>query len=311
MQQNTVQQSQVRSAKSLPKAIAWIVFSAFSFAVMGMLAHLAGDIPFMQKAFFRNIIALFIALSILFKDRKPLVIPKGSMKYLWLRSIAGSLGIFGNFYAVDRIPIADAAILNKMSPFFAVVFSLILLKEKIKPLPLLCVIGAFIGSMFVVKPSIHLMDSFPAIFAFVGGMGAGLAYSCVRKLSGMKFNGTFIIVFFSAFTTVVTIPFIIINFTPMTWTQVLILIGTGVAAAGGQFGITNAYYNAPASEVSVYDYSQIIFSAALGFMVFGQIPDLWSFIGYGIIILMAVISFVYNNKKHREIIQPAVNEAVK
>ena len=81
-------------------------------------------------------------------------------------------------------------------------------------------------------------------------------------------------------------------FTPF---QFFALIMAGISAAGGQFGITAAYTYAPAKEVSVYDYSQIIFAAGLGFIVFGDVPDVYSFIGYGIIILMAIIMFAYNN----------------
>lgn len=65
----------------------------------------------------------------------------------------------------------------------------------------------------------------------------------------------------------------------------------------GQFGVTTAYYNAPARDISVYDYSQILFSAILGYIAFRQIPDFYSLIGYVIIISMAIIVFVYNKKK--------------
>ena len=65
----------------------------------------------------------------------------------------------------------------------------------------------------------------------------------------------------------------------------------GIAAAGGQFAITAAYCHAPAREISVYDYSQIIFSAGLGFVIFGQVPDAFSWLGYGIICTMAVLMF--------------------
>ena len=81
----------------------------------------------------------------------------------------------------------------------------------------------------------------------------------------------------------------------MTLWQVLILIGAGAAAAGGQFTITAAYCYAPAKEISVYDYSQIIFATSLGFLFFREVPDRWSFIGYGIIIAAAVGMFWYNN----------------
>src|SRR5574344_2351604 len=118
---------------NLRKGICYLVFSAFCFALMGMLAHMAGDIPFIEKTLFRNIIAFFIALTALLRAEKknhaayiqkdapqPYVslfhIPQGSFKYLFIRAAAGSFGIFGNFYALDRLNIADASILNKMSP---------------------------------------------------------------------------------------------------------------------------------------------------------------------------------------------------
>ena len=78
--------------------------------------------------------------------------------------------------------------------------------------------------------------------------------------------------------------------------QFLILMLAGTAAAGGQFSITAAYRFAPAREISVYDYSQVIFTALLGFFVFSQIPDGYSFLGYAIIILMAVIMYISDRR---------------
>ena len=78
----------------------------------------------------------------------------------------------------------------------------------------------------------------------------------------------------------------------MTVAQLVVLLLAGLAAAGGQFTITAAYSYAPAREISVYDYSQIIFAAVLGFFVFGQVPDLLSWIGYAVIISMAVVNYL-------------------
>lgn len=94
-----------------------------------------------------------------------------------------------------------------------------------------------------------------------------------------------------------TLPYIILNYEPMTLRQLLFLIGAGVAAAGGQFGITSAYCYASAKEISVYDYSQLIFAMLLGFVLFGQIPDVLSVVGYVIIIAAAVVMFIYNKNK--------------
>lgn len=283
------------------KGIIYIICSAFCFALMAVFVKLSGNINFVQKAFFRNFVAFFIALAGLFADIKKngkaaAVIPKGALLYLFLRAATGSAGVFGNFYAIDRIVLADAAILNKMAPFFAIVFSFVLIKEKIKPIPLLCIIVAFLGSILIVKPSFDFSKMLPTFVAFIGGMGAGFAYACVRKLSSLKCNGKIIILFFSAFSMLLCVPYLIFHFDPMTLQQFLFLCGAGACAAGGQFTITAAYYHAPASKISIYDYSQIIFSTLMGFFFFGQLPDILSFIGYAVIIAMALINFLYNKK---------------
>lgn len=87
------------------------------------------------------------------------------------------------------------------------------------------------------------------------------------------------------------------DFQPMTLRQVIFLVGAGLSAAGGQFGITSAYCYAPAKEISVYDYSQLIFAMLLGFLFFGQIPDALSIAGYAVIIASAIGMFLYNRRK--------------
>lgn len=284
------------------KGIICLIISSFAFAAMAAFVRLAGDINFIQKAFFRNTMSFLIALVLLIKDgmingKDSLIIPKGALLFLIFRSIGGSVGIFGNFYAIDHLVLSDASILNKMSPFFAIVFSYLLIKEKIKLVPLIAIIVAFLGSILIVKPSFDFQATLPTLAGFAGGIGAGFAYSCLRKLSLLKCNGKVVVLFFSAFSMLLSIPFMIVNFEPMTAYQVTMLVLAGCCAAAGQFGITAAYFNAPAREISIYDYSQIIFSAAFGFFLFAQLPDVYSVIGYVIIISMAILNFVYNKKK--------------
>ena len=79
--------------------------------------------------------------------------------------------------------------------------------------------------------------------------------------------------------------------------QLLYLILAGTFACIGQLGITKAYICAPAREISVYDYTQVIFAAVLGFFVFGDIPDWLSVFGYVLIIGAGVAMFFYNKKR--------------
>lgn len=285
------------------KGILCIVSSAFFFAMMAVFVRLAGDIHYLQKGFFRNAVAFIIAIFGILQDirkngKQSVIIPKGALLFLFLRSAAGSFGVYGNFYAIDRLVLADAAILNKMAPFFAILFSFVLMKEKIRIVPLVAIITAFLGSILIIKPSFDFSQMVPSLAGFLGGMGAGFAYACVRKLSTLKCNSKLVVLFFSGFSMLVAVPYMFFNFNPMTWQQTLCLIGAGCCGAGGQFTITAAYFHAPAREISIYDYSQIIFSTLLGLVFFGQLPDILSFIGYLIIISMAALNFIYNKRLH-------------
>ena len=291
----------MKSVSNTSKGIFFIVCSAFFFALMAVFVKLAGDIHFIQKAFFRNAVAFIIALGGTIRDARhngheAIRIPKGATLYLFLRAIAGSIGVFGNFYAIDRILLADAAILNKMAPFFTILFCYIILKEKIKPIPLICIIIAFSGSILIVKPSFNFTQMIPTLAAFMGGVGAGLAYASIRKLSYLKCNGKIIILFFSAFSMMLSVPYLITSFNPMSLHQTMMLLCAGMCAAGGQFSVTAAYYHAPANKISIYDYSQILFSTLFGFVFFAQIPDWMSLAGYIIIISMAVINYIYTHR---------------
>lgn len=289
---------------NIPKGILFLITSAFFFALMAVFVKLAGDIHFVQKAFFRNAVAFIIALGGTIKDvrlngKEAIAIPKGAMLYLFLRAIAGSVGVFGNFYAIDRILLADAAILNKMAPFFTILFCFIILHEKIKTVPLICIIIAFLGAILIVKPSFNFSQMIPTLAAFMGGVGAGLAYASIRKLSYLGCNGKIIILFFSAFSMLLSVPYLITSFNPMSAKQVLMLCLAGSCAAGGQFAVTAAYYHAPANKISIYDYSQVLFSTLFGFIFFAQIPDWMSLLGYFIIITMAIVNYLYTHKHNK------------
>ena len=281
---------------SKTKGIIFIVLSAFSFALMNVFVRLAGDLPSVQKSFFRNLVAFFIALIMIIRSGDGFKIEKGNMPYMILRATFGTIGILCNFYAVDHLVLSDASMLNKMSPFFVILFSFLLLKEKLKPAQAVAILVAFAGSLFIIKPTFSNMEMIPSVIGLCGGVCAGIAYAMVRLLGQRGQKGSSVVLFFSGFSCVVTLPYLIFHYHPMTGVQILTLLGAGFVAAGGQFGITAAYYHAPAKEISIYDYSQIIFSAVLGFFLFGQVPDKYSILGYVIILAMAVWMFFYNKQ---------------
>ena len=186
---------------------------------MNFFVKLSGDLPAMQKAFFRNAIALIVSVIVLAGTKEKFRIKRESWPWLILRSIFGSLGIFCNFWALSRLTIADASILNKMSPFFAIIMSIFILHELPGVFEWFCVGAAFAGTLFVVKPTAGLA-SIPAVIGLAGGFFAGTAYTFVRFLGKKGERGPVIVMFFSAFSCLAFLPSLLFHYHPMTAAQV-------------------------------------------------------------------------------------------
>ena len=231
--------------------VIYILLSGLFFALVMLFIKLAGPLPTMQKALFRNIIALAIALLILGKAKTRFAWKKQDFPVLFLRGLAGTIGLVANFYAVDHLILSDATILNKLAPFFVILFSRIFLKEKVTKTQMLLVAGAFLGASLVVKPFFSDTELFPYLIGILGGIGAGATYTCIRELGNRSVPAPVIVAFFSLFSTIVIIPFVIADHQSMQASQMLYLLLAGISAAEGQFSITKAYAYAPAKEISV------------------------------------------------------------
>jgi drug/metabolite transporter (DMT)-like permease len=265
---------------------------------MTFFVRLSGDVPTMEKAFFRNAFAAVIAMVTLIRSEDKFKIKKGNGKYIFLRCLFGTTGLLCNFYAIDHLPLADANMLNKLSPFFAIIASIPILKEKPTKIDILTTIGAFCGVILIARPSPDV-SIVPALAGLWGGAGAGIAYTFVRLLGKRKERTSIIVLCFSIFSCMLSAPFMIFNFKPMEWWQLGCLIAAGIFAAIAQFSITSAYKFAPARKIGVFDNTQVVFSAFLAIAFFGEIPEVLSIVGYVIIIGMAVFRW-YWNLKHEQ-----------
>ena len=263
---------------------------------MTFFVRLSGDVPTMQKAFFRNAFAAVITIILLLRSKEKFRMKKGSAPDIAWRCIFGTSGLICNFYAIDSLGIADANMLNKLSPFWAILISILILKEVPTVVDVAATVIAFIGALFIIRPGGD-MSVVPALIGLYGGFGAGTAYVFVRRLGRRGERTPIIVLWFSLFSCLVTAPFLIFDFHPMSAGQWLCLIMAGVSASLGQFGITSAYKFAPAKEISVFDYTQVIYAAILGILFLGEIPSGLSIVGYVIIIGTAVVRWHYLNRK--------------
>ena len=291
------------------KGIAAIVASALGFALMAALVRLADDygepLSAFQKSFFRNLVALAVAAAVYWRRRPRVANPahrtakhEARTTFLLLaRAAFGTLGIFANFYALSHIPIATGQMLNKTAPFFTVAFAWAFLGERTLPRQAAALAVAFAGAVLVVKPGFAGAEAFPLAVGLLGGAAAGAAYACVRALRRRGADPAYIILYFSVFSCLAAVPFMLPGLKPMTFAQVAVLLGAGGAAAVGQFGVTLAYGYAAPRDIAVYDYSSVLFAAAFGYLFFAQVPDIFSVLGFAVILAALVL---LNSRRRRK-----------
>ena len=269
------------------KGIISIMISAAGFAGMSFFVKLSGKVPVSEKAMFRNAVALVVAYIIMRREGVSFYVEKKNRLPLFLRCFFGTAGLICNFWAIGYLKLGDSSILQKMAPFFSIVMSIFILQEKPNLTSIVSVLVALIGAAFVVKPGQGLLG-LPALVGLLGGFCAGTAFTFVRKLGTHGVRGAQIVFYFSFISSIALLPICLLQFRPLSAEQLLFLTGAGLCAAVGQIFVTKAYSYAPAKEISVFDYSQVIFSAILGFVILGELPDIYSFIGYALIFSMAI-----------------------
>lgn len=276
----------------LLKGILMILLSALGFALMAMFMRLAGELPLAEKAIFRNGITAAISGYLVWKNQLLFWGKAENRRLLFLRSFSGLLGILCGIYIIDHLVLSDVDMLGKLTAFILMILSAIFLKEKVNLIQWLLCLFAFIGALFIIKPAFNL-QFIPYLVGVIGAFFAALAYLFLRKL-GIKQNAESphtIVFFFSAFSTLILLPFVWLDFEPLSVIQCLYLLLAGLTATIGQFGVTLAYKYAAAKDISIYSYASVVFSAILGATIFQQYPDGWSIFGYFIIFFSGWIMF--------------------
>lgn len=260
-----------------------MILSALGFSMMQiMIAWSADEVPLFEQLFFRNLFATGLSYVAIRRKGLNWMGHRGNRRLLFLRSLLGYLGMVTLFYATAHAAQGDVAVVNKMSPFIVVVFAVLFLKERIRPYQIVTLIMAFGGAIIVADPSFS-SDSLPMVVAFLSAVFAGAAYAMVGALKGREAPEV-IVFFFSAFSTAVTFFLMVPQFVMPSPTALLMLVGIGAFASVGQIALTYSYAAAPASEVSLYNYSGIVFSMVLGFLLLGQPLRLRSLAGAALVI---------------------------
>lgn len=274
------------------KGIILILLAALFFSLMATTVKSVNEFPLIQKVFFRNFIGVLILSYYVVKDRSIL---KVNNKLLMAgRCTFGLTGVFMYYWSLSLLNLSEAVVINKLSPFFVIILGGLFLKEKIKPSQFIAVFIALAGIVILLRPQMNV-DILPALVGLAGALTAAGAYTIIRELRHS--DGPMTIVFyFCLSSTLVTFPFLIGQFVMPGLMELLQLCLIGVFALIAQLLMTNAYRYAPASQLSIYTYMNIIFSTIWGVLFWGESLTSTFLAGAALIIFAGFINFYTANK---------------
>lgn len=168
---------------------------------------------------------------------------------------------------------------------------------------------ALAGTVVLIRPSTDV-NLLPALTGLSGAFAAASAYTIIRHLR--KFDKPITIVFyFCLLSSIITLPLLIPVFVMPRWIEGLKLIMIGVFALSAQLLMTQAYHFAPASQLSIYTYLNIIFSTLLGVVLYQEVIEPFFIIGAGLIIFGGFLNFYAHKPKPLKISNPKIPKKTK
>ncbi|NIE96711.1 DMT family transporter [Acinetobacter sp. Tr-809] len=268
--------------RNLMLAIGCLTLSALLFSVMGICIRYASHtVDNYTIVFFRNVVGLVLFLPFIFKQGTSFVKTEKLWMHTW-RSIVGLAAMYGFFYAIAHLKLSNAMVFTYSSPIFIPLIAWLFLKEKITT-AMLCAAGlGFIGVFCVAKPDQGLLN-WVSIVGISSSLLASMAFVTVRALTQTEPPERIVFYFCFIGSLLSVIPMFWV-WRPYHLQELLFLIGAGVLANVSQIFMSHAYRLAPAGQIAPVNYVAIIFAGIWGFLLWNEVPDLYSVIGFGIIL---------------------------
>lgn len=274
----------------------WILVSVTAFAFMQLFIKLTSSaVSVYLQVMVRNVFGATVAACIIKKENIAWFGGVKEQPFLFARSFAGFLGLVSFFYATRLGNIADVTIINRTGPFFTTLFSVLFLKEKASLPQWAALAIVFVGGLVAGNPSFD-SSLYPMLLALASAVMNGIAYTLLAYFRD-KVAAMTVVMHFSAFSVLASLPFVIADFQVPTIRDVAMLLGIAITGSIGVISITLAYRLAPATEISIYDQMGVVMSILIGWIFLGQAPGISTLLGGTIVIAASTWIFFYNRRK--------------
>ena len=276
---------------------------SFTLVVMAMLVKLLGSrIPTLEILFFRSLIGFLFVLPLFLRNPMEPLRTKRQGAHL-VRGLVGTVGNICFFWTITHMLLADAMALQFSRPLFMIPLALAFLGEMAGWRRTAVTMVGFVGIVIYARPFTAGFE--PGVF--VGALGAlfgALVVICIKRLATTE--STRVIMFYYAFWTAAfsLLPTLWLWVTP-TWPELALLAVVGLLGISGQGMITHGWTLGEATALVPLDYGRIVYSALLGYLVFGELPGRWSFAGMALIVASSLYLVLSEARRLRPRSDPA------
>jgi len=287
------------------KGILFKLVSALMFAVMSAFVRSVGEVvPVGQVVFFRSFFAI-IPVVLIYAWRRELVVAVRTTRFPGHvgRGLIGCGGMFFNFAALARLPLAEATAISFAGPLITVALAAWLLKERVRIYRWSAVVIGFVGVLVMLAPHLEVerviqhtpAETIGALLALIAAFCNAGAVIQTRRLTDTETTSS-IVFYFSAVCAVgglLTLPFGWKYPSAWEWTA---LIGTGVLGGLAHLLLTESYRYAPASVVAPFDYTAILWAFIIGYAMFGEVPTTVVMVG-AVIVMVAGLFVLFRERQ--------------
>lgn len=267
----------------------WMMGCTASWSCMAAITrYLSSDIHTFEIVFFRSLFGAAFLLPWLFRT---------GIKGLYTRRIGMHMarGLFGLatsyilFTAIMLAPLGEVAAILTIRPLVASLAVILILREAALGRRWLATVLGFAGALVILQPGFSDV-SLGVVLALVAVCLMASLTVIMKSLSRTESPDCIAMWQMVIFTPLALVPMLFVWQTPDLF-QLILLIGTGLTGTLTQRSITRAYAAADATVILPFDFTRLVFSAALGFIVFAEFPDIWTWLG-GALILAATLTYV-------------------
>lgn len=283
------------SSSNILIAIGLLSISAFLFSIMGVCIRYAShSVDNYTIVFFRNFVGIVIFLPLIFNKGLGFFKTQKVWMHTW-RALVGLTAMYGFFYAITHLKLSNAMVFTYSSPIFIPLIAWLFLKEKVTFSMLIAATLGLCGVLFVAKPDSGMFNQISAI-GLSASFLAAMAFVTVRALTNTEPPERIVFYFCLIGAIISAIP-MFWTIRPYTFKELMLLISAGLLANISQMFMSYAYKLAPAGQIGPVNYIAIIFAGTWGFLLWNEIPDRYSLIGFCFILLAIILCSPMLRKK--------------